>query len=111
VEAFRRRVPLVLVMRALSVALLGIAAVFAVFFCLNVTEQFAFEEVLFEAFSAFSTVGLSAGITPETTTAGRIILIAAMFVGRLGPLSLALALAAREHRPTYQWPEEPIRIG
>jgi hypothetical protein len=35
----------------------------------------------------------------------------AMFVGRLGPLSLALALAAREHRPSYQWPEEPIRIG
>jgi trk system potassium uptake protein TrkH len=111
VEAFRRRVPQVLVMRALSVALLGVAAVFVLFFCLNVTEQFAFEQVLFEAFSAFSTVGLSTGITPATTPAGRVILILAMFVGRLGPLSLALALAAREHRPSYQWPEEPIRIG
>jgi trk system potassium uptake protein TrkH len=111
VEAFRRRVPQALVMRALSVALLGVATVFALFFCLNLTEHFAFEQVLFEAFSAFSTVGLSTGITPETTSAGRVILILAMFVGRLGPLSLALALAAREHRPSYQWPEEPIRIG
>jgi len=111
VQAFRRRVPQVLVMRALSVALLGVAAVFVMFFCLNVTEQFAFEQVLFEAFSAFATVGLSTGITPETTAAGRVILILSMFVGRLGPLTLALALAAREHRPSYQWPEEPIRIG
>jgi trk system potassium uptake protein TrkH len=98
-------------MRAVSAALLGVAAVFVVFFCLNLTEQFAFERVLFEAFSAFATVGLSTGITPETTSAGRVILILAMFVGRLGPLSLALALAARERRPSYQWPEEPIRIG
>jgi trk system potassium uptake protein len=111
VEAFRRRVPQVLVMRALSVALFGVAAIFALFFCLNLTEPFAFEQVLFEAFSAFSTVGLSTGITPAATPAGRAILILAMFVGRLGPLSLALALAAREHRPSYQWPEEPIRIG
>ena len=111
VEAFRRRVPQVLVMRALSVALLGVAAVFVLFFCLNVTEQFPFEQVMFEAFSAFSTVGLSTGITAETSGAGRVILIVAMFVGRLGPLSLALALAARERRPSYQWPEEPIRIG
>jgi trk system potassium uptake protein len=111
VQAFRRRVPQVLVMRALSVALLGVATVFFLFFVLNITEQFPFEDVLFEAFSAFSTVGLSTGITPETSPAGRVILILAMFVGRLGPLSLVLALAAREHRPAYQWPEEPIRIG
>jgi trk system potassium uptake protein TrkH len=111
VEAFRRRVPPVVVMRAVAVALLGVAAVFVLFFCLNVTEQFSFEQVLFEAFSAFATVGLSTGITPDTTSAGRVILIVAMFIGRLGPLSLALALAARERRPSYQWPEEPIRIG
>jgi trk system potassium uptake protein len=111
VEAFRRRVPQVLVMRAMSVALLGVATVFLLFFCLNITEQFAFQQLLFEAFSAFSTVGLSTGITPEMSPAGRVILIVAMFVGRLGPLSLALALAAREHRPAYQWPTEQIRIG
>jgi trk system potassium uptake protein TrkH len=111
VEAFRRRVPQALVMRALSVGLLGVATVFALFFSLNLTEHFAFEQVLFEAFSAFSTVGLSTGITPQTTSAGRVILIVAMFVGRLGPLSVALALAARERRPSYEWPEEPIRIG
>ena len=111
VEAFRRRVPQALVMRALAAALLGVAAVFVLFFCLNLTEQFAFERVLFEAFSAFATVGLSTGITPETSSTGHVILILAMFVGRLGPLSLALALAARERAPRYQWPEETIRLG
>jgi trk/ktr system potassium uptake protein len=111
VEAFGRRVSTAEVMRALSVALLSVAAVLTVFFGLNLTEQFAFERVMFEAFSAFATVGLSTGITPETSPAGRVIITAAMFVGRLGPLTLALALAARERSTAYQWPEESVKIG
>jgi trk system potassium uptake protein TrkH len=69
-------------------------------FSLNLTERFATLRVAFEAVSAAATVGLSTGITPDTTPAGRVILIVAMFFGRLGPLTLALALAARErHAP------------
>ena len=111
VEAFRRRVPVTNIMRAQSVALLVIALVFVVFFSLNVTERFEFSRVLFEAFSAVGTVGLSTGITPETTAGGRVILILAMFIGRLGPLTLALALAAREVRTGYRWAEETVKIG
>ena len=74
-------------------------------------EPFGFLRVLFEAFSAFGTVGLSTGITPDTTPIGRVILIAAMFAGRLGPLTLVLALAARERARAYRPPEEGVKIG
>jgi trk system potassium uptake protein TrkH len=111
VEAFRRRVPMAQVLRALSIALLSIAVVFVVALALNVAEGFVFHRVLFEAISALATVGYSTGITPETTTAGRLLLILSMFVGRLGPLTLVLALAARTRRTTYGWAEETIKIG
>jgi trk system potassium uptake protein len=111
VEAFRRRVPNAQVLRALSVALLYVALVFAMSFLLNVAERFVFDRVLFEAISALGTVGYSTGITPETGPAGRAILITSMFVGRLGPLTLVIALAARARRTTYRWTEETIKIG
>ena len=50
-------------------------------------------------------------MTPETTPVGRGILIVAMFVGRLGPLTLVLALAARERARGYRFPEEAVKIG
>jgi trk system potassium uptake protein TrkH len=57
------------------------------------------------------TVGYSTGITPDTSPAGRVILILTMFVGRLGPLTLVLALASRARRSTHRWTEESIKIG
>ena len=111
VEVFGRRVPVPYIYRALTVALLSLATVFLVSFLLSIAEPFGLLRVLFEAFSAFGTVGLSTGITPETTPIGRIILIAAMFAGRLGPLTLVLALAARERAQTHRLPEEAVKIG
>jgi trk system potassium uptake protein TrkH len=111
VEAFRRRVPTPQVLRALSIALLSVALVFAVSLALNVAEHFVFHRVLFEAVSALATVGYSTGITPDTTPAGRAILMLSMFMGRLGPLTLVLALAARTRRTTHRWTEETIKIG
>jgi trk system potassium uptake protein TrkH len=111
VEAFRRQVPLADVMRAIAVALLSLALIFVVTFALTVSERFALLPILFEAFSAFGTVGLSTGITPDLSPVGRVILILTMFAGRLGPLTLVLALAARERRTVYHWPEEAIKIG
>jgi trk system potassium uptake protein TrkH len=78
---------------------------------LNVTEQFVFHRVLFEAISALATVGYSTGITLEASPVGRAILIFSMFIGRLGPLTLVLALAARTRRTTRRWTEEAIKIG
>jgi trk system potassium uptake protein TrkH len=111
VEAFGRRVPLPYVFRALAVALLSVASIFLAFFLLNATESAGSLGVMFETISAFATVGLSTGITPDTSEMGRVILIVAMFTGRLGPLTLVLALASREHARTYHRPEEGVRIG
>jgi trk system potassium uptake protein TrkH len=112
VRAFRRTLPLMLVMRALAVALLSIAWVFAVALALNLAEDsHVFGHVLFEAFSAFGTVGYTAGVTPSFSPAGQMILVVAMFAGRLGPLSLVLAIAAREHQVRYRWAQESARIG
>jgi trk system potassium uptake protein len=111
VEAFQRRIPTVDVFRALAVALLAIAVVFTGAFALSLSERFTFDRELFEVASAFGTVGLTTGITPDTTLLGRIILIVMMFVGRLGPLTLALALMTRTGSQPYSWPHERIKIG
>jgi trk system potassium uptake protein TrkH len=111
VEAFQRRIPTVDVFRALGVALIAIAVVFAGAIALSLSERFTFDRELFEVVSAFGTAGLTMGITPDTTPLGRVILIAMMFVGRLGPLTLALALLTRTGGQRYSWPHESIKIG
>jgi len=69
-----------------------------------------FLELLFEVVSAFGTVGLSTGLTGGLTAAGKIILTVIMFVGRLGPLVIAMALS-RKMAPKYRYAEENIMIG
>ena len=110
-EAFGRRVPHAVVYRALAVALLSIAFVFVVGLGIEVTARTPFVQTVFEAISAFGTVGASTGITPELPDPARVIVIVAMFFGRLGPLTLVLALAARA-RPVATRPAvETMRIG
>ena len=109
--ALGRRVPHESVYRALSIALLAIAFVFLVVLGLEITTDVAFVDNAFEAISAFGTVGLSTGITPDLPPAARLLLTGAMFVGRLGPLTLVLALAARARPVPYRPAVETIRIG
>jgi trk system potassium uptake protein TrkH len=65
----------------------------------------------FEAISALATVGLSTGVTPEVSDPALLLLAMAMFVGRLGPLTLVLALTTRAHRVAYRPAVETMRIG
>jgi trk system potassium uptake protein TrkH len=111
-EAFGRRIPHILIYRALSVALLSLAVLFLVALGLELTAPGrSFVEVLFESVSALGTVGASTGITPELPDASQTILILAMFVGRLGPLTLVLALTARARPIAYRPAVETLRIG
>jgi len=111
-EAFGRRIPHILIYRALSVALLSIAVLFVVSVGLEIVAVgSSFVEVLFEAVSAVGTVGASTGITPSIPDPGRIILVVAMFIGRLGPLTLVLALTARARPIAYRPAVETMRIG
>jgi trk system potassium uptake protein TrkH len=71
----------------------------------------AFDRVLFEAVSAFGTVGLSTGITYDLPPAAEVILVVLMFLGRIGPLTLGSALALRDRRILYELPKERPAIG
>ena len=111
VEVGRRRVPSANQRAALAVTALGLTTVVLGAFALLEFSTADFDAVVFEAVSAFATVGLSTGITPDLPAAGQAILVVLMFLGRVGPLTLAAGLALRE-RPTHrQLPEERMIIG
>jgi trk system potassium uptake protein TrkH len=109
--AFGRRIKHAIVYRALAVLMLSIGFVFLVGLGLTLTTNATFVETLFEAVSAFGTVGASTGITPDLSDPARLITTVAMFIGRLGPLTLVLALAARAHPVSYRPAVESVRIG
>jgi trk system potassium uptake protein TrkH len=111
VSAFHRNIPRGAQRQALSVALLSVAAVVGSTALMLLLTPFTLDEVLFEVVSAFSTVGLSTGITAQVGTAGQLLLIALMFIGRLGPVTLASALALRSRPRLYDLPEERPIIG
>jgi len=70
-----------------------------------------FLEILFEAVSAFGTVGLSTGITPDLTPAGKLVITMLMFVGRLGPILFLSVLQGFQEPLRYRWPEQTMMIG
>lgn len=109
--AFGREFKAQQIHRALTIVMLSIGLVGVVALVLVITEEAPFIDVLFETISAFGTVGLSTGITEGLTTAGKTIIVLTMFVGRLGPLTLALSLVQRQQRTIYRYPQEDVRIG
>lgn len=111
VEIFGREITSQQVHRALSIGVLGIIAVFIVTVFFTLAEGFPFIDILFETVSAFANVGLSTGITPHLSAWGQLILMLAMFLGRLGPLTFALALARREPHAIYRYSVETVKIG
>jgi trk system potassium uptake protein TrkH len=93
VEMFKRSIRVVVVGRAVTVTLLFVAVLFGASLALSITENangFTMSDIMFEAGSALGTVGLTTGITPDLTTAGKLIIIATMLIGRLGPLCLSV---------------------
>jgi len=111
VEVGRRRVPPTNQRQALAVALLSLGIVTVATLLMEVLTDVGFEQVLFETVSAFATVGLSTGITPQLPPAAQGVVIALMFIGRLGPLTLASGLALRDHARRHQLPEERTIVG
>jgi trk system potassium uptake protein TrkH len=114
VEIFRRSVRLAIVGRAITVTMLFVLVLFTAIFTLSITERangFDLSQISFEASSALGTVGLSTGITPHLTTAGKLIIIAVMLIGRLGPMTLLALLAFNIKPARYNYPEEAIIVG
>jgi trk system potassium uptake protein TrkH len=109
--AFGREFSVQQVNTALTVVLLSVGFIALALLLLTVTDGFKFIDLLFETVSAFGTVGLSTGITPDLSLGGTIIIMITMFVGRLGPLTLALALVQRQRLAKYRFPRENVRTG
>jgi trk system potassium uptake protein TrkH len=107
----RRRVPETNQRQALAIALLGIGAIVISTFVLLGMSPHSLDLVLFEAISAFGTVGLSAGITADLPRAAHLLLVVLMFIGRTGPLTVASALALRDRTRRFELPEERTIVG
>lgn len=112
-QAFGRKLPEKNLRTALAVLAIGIAAVFVGTMVLCLTEDIPLESLLFETVSAVGTVGLTRGITGLLSPAGKCVIILLMFMGRIGPVTLAMAFAARRGKKSanIQLPEERILIG
>lgn len=113
VSLFKRRIPQDQIHRALSIAISALLFIFTIFFLLTITEKGAeISKILFETVSAFGTVGLSAGLTGDLSPMGRILITIMMFIGRLGPLTMAFALVINEkNKSKIRYAEEKILIG
>ncbi|MCH7812981.1 MAG: hypothetical protein IID40_03065, partial [Planctomycetes bacterium] len=111
VECFGRTIPQAVVRRAAVVIVGMFSAVSLVTLALCYTESASLQRILFESVSACGTVGLSTGFTDELTIPGRLIIIAAMFIGRVGPLTVLVGLAGRTGSARYEYPEEQPIIG
>ncbi len=111
ISVFGRRIPSDNFREAAGLVFLSAAILFFAVLALLVVEPFSLDKLLFEAVSAFGTVGLSMGITPQLSSLGRILITFLMYVGRIGPLTLIYAFAVGSKKTNIKFAEETIAIG
>jgi trk system potassium uptake protein TrkH len=119
-SVFHRTIPHAVMDRALLLAMvawalvslaIGVLAMVETGDTPYLNERPRFLAMMFEAVSAFGTVGLSTGITPTLAAGSKLVLIGLMFVGRVGPLTLVLAIGPREQRGRFRYAEENVMVG
>lgn len=113
-EILSKRIPKDIVYRALSIVAISITLLIVDVLILSLTEKGALlMDLMYEATSAFGTVGLSLNFTPRLTSIGRIIIIITMYIGRVGPLTLAFAFAQKQLKSSssIKYPEDKVLIG
>ncbi|WP_088830029.1 TrkH family potassium uptake protein [Paenibacillus tyrfis] len=99
------------ILKAITLTMIALFLVIFVTMLLTTTENQSFLKLLFEVTSAFGTVGLTMGVTPDLSFFGKIMISLTMFAGRLGPLTLAYALGPKAEKELYRYPEGKITIG
>ena len=111
IGAFKRSIPKESVSKAYMITMLSLAVVCLGTFLMCILEpEYSFIQLLFEVVSAFGTVGLSTGITPELGTAGKLVIIIIMFIGRLGAFTL-LSMWIERPEKNVRYTEETVTIG
>ena len=109
--AFGRQIPQQTVYKAFTIVTISVMLISLVTLTLSLTEAAPIFSLLFEVTSAFGTVGLSTGITPKLSDAGKLLITLTMFAGRVGTLTLLMALALRPRQERLKYPEGKIVIG
>lgn len=112
IKVFKREIPEKLIRKAFLIATLSAMLLFFAILILSTTEKAGLFDIAYECVSALATVGLSLGLTPELTVIGKVVIMLLMFMGRIGPITLFLAMN-RDGKPkaTVNYPEEKVLIG
>lgn len=111
VEVFGRRIPQDTIRQAIGVLVLGVTVVLVGTFLVLRMTSFTLDQAVFEVLSAFGTVGLSTGIMAELPSPAKYVIIACMYIGRLGPVTLGAALALRSRTRMVRFPAERPIVG
>ena len=113
IEIKRKKITWDVFNKATSIVFISLIYIICVVFFLSLLEEnIGFLELVFETVSAFGTVGLSLNITPDLSVISKLLITSTMFLGRVGPLTVALALSARSKRKgTYKYPSEDVQVG
>jgi trk system potassium uptake protein TrkH len=111
VVAFGYRLPASTVSKATAIATLGLGSVMLFTLTLLLTQPMDFDVLLFEVVSALGTVGLSVGATARLDDVGKVVIMACMFAGRVGPLTLLLLLSRGESKHVYHLPQQDLQVG
>jgi trk system potassium uptake protein TrkH len=110
-EIYNRRFEKQIIYKAFTITMLAAGLVILTTTLLLIIEDFPFIDILFETVSAFGTVGLSTGITGQLSKISRVLITITMFAGRVGPLTLAVAIGEKQRKGTYHYPTEKVMVG
>lgn len=111
ITVFQRTIKFRIVQKSLALTMLSMLFVSLSAFILTITEHSApFLEIMFEVISAFGTVGLSMGLTPELSVIGKLVVVIIMFCGKIGPLTLAFSFA-KSRKANIRYPESDVLTG
>ncbi len=111
IEVYEKRLNPETIFKSLAIVTVGMGMILFISFLLTITESGTFLDLLFEATSAFGTVGLSRGVTPELSKLGKLIIIGTMYAGRVGPLTMAFAIGYNKKHKRYRYSEGHISVG
>ena len=108
---FGRHIGIDVVRKALAIFLVSITIILSVSFILTITESARLVDILYETVSALATVGASKGITADLSDVGKILITFCMYLGRLGPMTMAFAFGMKDKKSLIRYPESFISIG
>ena len=108
ISLFKRRVPNGLVSKALAIIVINLIVLMTSVLLLLVFDHGSFIESCYECVSALATVGLTKGLTPNLTIAGKVIIIITMYLGRVGPISMAIGFSQKNKKKKVVYPEQDL---